>query len=467
MIVMKFGGTSVEDAASILNVASIVLREERPSLVVISACAGVTSALAEAGECAASGNIQDANRILDELEVRHSAIANELLNQDSSDCFINVLWEDAAALRKYVQSVAVLKELTPRTLDQFLSYGERWSSLLIHQLLLQLGHPVEFISATSVMVTDHEFNRAAPILDEIEIRSRNLILPLLEKNQCAITQGFLGATRDGIPTTLGRGGSDYSASIFGAALDADEIQIWTDVDGILTADPSIFPDALAIDELTFDEASELAYFGARVLHPSTILPAVRKNIPVRVLNSKRSDYKGTLICKTASNEQCVVKSIAYKEGISVITVKSSEMLMSHTFLARLFEVFARYRKSIDVIATAKVSVSITIDDTSNLKEIENELKDFAEVQIERSKAVFCVVGENMKRIRGIASRVFNALDEAGINVDVISNGASHINFTFVVDENEIVSAVHALHGEFFSASAEVSTALEIASVSPA
>jgi aspartate kinase len=458
MIVMKFGGTSVEDAAAIFNVASIVLREERACLVVISACAGVTNALAEAGESASSGNVQDANRIIDALEVRHSAIANELFNQDSSDRFTNLLWKDTAALRKYVQSVAVLKELTPRTLDQFLSYGERWSSFLIHQLLLQFGHPVEFINATSLMITDHQFNRAVPIWDEIELRSRNQIFSLLEKNQTVITQGFLGATTDGIPTTLGRGGSDYSASIFGAALDADEIQIWTDVDGILTADPSIFPDALAIDELTFDEASELAYFGARVLHPSTILPAVRKNISVRVMNSKRPDCKGTLIRKTARNEQCVVKSIAYKEGITVITVKSIEMLMSHTFLARLFEVFGRYKKSIDVIATAKVSVSITIDDIANLKEIENELKEFAEVQIEGSKAVFCVVGENMKRTRGIAARVFNALDEAGINVDVISNGASHINLTFVVDEDDIVSAVHAIHREFFVETADVAPA---------
>jgi aspartate kinase len=459
MIVMKFGGTSVQDASAILNAASITMREERTSLVVVSACAGVTDALSEAAHCASSGFFQDANRIVDALEVRHSAIADELLNQDSSDRFTNVLWKDTAALRKYVQSVGVLKELTPRTLDQFLAYGERWSSLLLYQILLQFGVPVELIDASSVVITDQEFNRGTPLWDEIETRSRNLILPLLEQNQIVITQGFLGATIDGIPTTLGRGGSDYSASIFGAVLGADEIQIWTDVDGILTADPSIYPDALPISELTFDEASELAYFGAKVLHPSTILPAVQKNIPVRVLNSTKPDHKGTLICKN-SNTQSVVKSIAYKEGITVVTVKSTEMLMSHTFLARLFEVFARYKKNIDVIATAKVSVSITVDDSSNLHLIQRDLKEFAEVFIEHGKAVFCVVGENMKRTRGIAARVFNALDEAGINVEVISNGASHINLTFVVDESDIASAVEALHLEFFATETQSNASCE-------
>src|SRR5262245_26600133 len=327
-----------------------------------------------------------------------------------------------------------------------MSFGEQWSALILYHFLLQRDVPVELIDSRSVMITDKEFNRATPLFDEIHARCNEFFAD----KQIVITQGFIGTTRDGIVTTLGRGGSDYSASIFGAALDAEEIQIWTDVNGILTADPSILPEAQPIPELSFDEASELAYFGAKVLHPSTILPAVRKNIPVRVLNSKSPDQDGTLIQHNSNgNGDCIVKSIAYKEGITVITIKSTEMLMSHTFLARLFEIFSRYKKSIDVIATAKVSVSLTIDDSSNLEKICAELKEFAEVQVEYGKAVFCVVGENMKSYRGIAAKVFGALDENGINVELISNGASHINLTFVIDEGEIKSAVEALHNTLF------------------
>jgi len=446
MIVMKFGGTSLEDANAICNAAAIILREHRPRLVVVSACAGVTNALRDAAISASEDKEQNALRILDALEVRHSAIANELLNQESADLFIRTLWKDIATLKKLVQSVANLKELSDRTLDQFMSFGEQWSALILYHFLLQRDVPVELIDARSVMITDKEFNRATPLFDEMHSRCNEVFV----NKQIVITQGFIGATRDGIATTLGRGGSDYSASIFGAALNAEEIQIWTDVNGILSADPSILPEAKPIPELSFDEASELAYFGAKVLHPSTILPAVRKNIPVRVLNSKSPDQEGTLIQHNSdANRDCIVKSIAYKEGITVITIKSTEMLMSHTFLAQLFEIFSRYKKSIDVIATAKVSVSLTIDDSSNLEKICDELKEFAEVQVECGKAVFCVVGENMKSYRGIAAKVFSALDENGINVELISNGASHINLTFVIDEAQISSAVHALHNELF------------------
>jgi len=447
MIIMKFGGTSVEDANAICNAAAIILREQRPRLVVVSACAGVTNALRDAAVNASEEKEQSALRILDTLEVRHAAIANELLNQDSTDRFIRTLWKDIATLKRLAQSVANLKELSDRTLDQFMSFGEQWSALILFHFLLQRDVPVELIDARSVMITDKEFNRATPLFDEIHARCNEIF----GGKQIVITQGFIGATPDGIVTTLGRGGSDYSASIFGAALNAEEIQIWTDVNGILTADPSILPEAQPIPELSFDEASELAYFGARVLHPSTILPAVRKNIPVRVLNSKSPDQEGTLIQHNSNlNRDCIVKSIAYKEGITVITIKSTEMLMSHSFLARLFEIFSRYKKSIDVIATAKVSVSLTIDDSSNLENMCDELKEFAEVQVEYGKAVFCVVGENMKSYRGIAAKVFSALDENGINVELISNGASHINLTFVINEDQINFAVRALHDELFS-----------------
>jgi aspartate kinase len=266
-----------------------------------------------------------------------------------------------------------------------------------------------------------------------------------------VTQGFIGATISGETTTIGRGGSDYSAAILGSVLDAEEIQIWTDVDGILTADPTILPNSFRIKQMTFREAAELAYFGARVLHPKTILPAVEKGIPVRVLNSRRPDSTGTLItARSPEPSGCVVKSVAYKEGITLVSIESTRMLMAHGFLARLFEVFAQFRKPVDVIATSEIGVSLTVDDSSGLDEIVHTLREVAEVTVQPHRAVLCVVGENMKYTRGIAAKVFTALDRVGVNVELISHGGSEINLTLVIREEEIRTAVEALHAEFFS-----------------
>lgn len=450
LVVMKFGGTSVEDDCAIRNVAQIILNERRAKLVVVSACAGVTDSLIETAQIASVRETERALSIAFSLHERHVEVASRLLSEINAEPVIDILNSELSGLRNVLHSISVLGELSPRSLDYILNFGERWSSLLLSRFLLQCGAPVELFPAGKVIITDSGFNRAAPLLNRIEVLAEQHLIPLLQQS-IVVTQGFIGATADGIPVTIGRGGSDYSAAIFGAALEANEIQIWTDVDGILTADPAVLPDARPIRELTFDEAAELAYFGAKVLHPSTILPAVRKDIPVRVLNSRKPDCEGTIIRNSKSeNGHCVVKSIAYKEGITVITVKSSEMLMAHGFLARLFTVFERYKKAIDVIATAKVSVSLTLDDDADLEAIVDEIREFAEVSLENQKAVFCVVGENMRSTRGIAARVFAPLDAAGVNVDLISNGASKINLTFVVNETEIGTAVRALHNEFFS-----------------
>jgi len=463
MIVMKFGGTSVQDAAAIRNAASIVGRErERFPLVVVSACAGVTNALLGIARKSAEGNLQEALAAVAALRQRHFAIAGELFKderrQSSHELAQETIDRDCRELEKLAQSLAVLKELTPRTLDQCAAFGEQWSSLLLTHELLQRGCEACLVDARTVLITGHEFTRATPLFDLIDAKAQEIFLPLLQQHKLAVTQGFIGATQNGLTTTIGRGGSDYSAAIFGAALNVDEIQIWTDVDGVLTADPSILPEARRIKQMTFNEAAELAYFGAKVLHPSTILPAIQKNIPVRVLNSKRPEGRGTLITSfvvapsgaAPASSQCIVKSIAYKERITVIAVQSSRMLMAHGFLARLFEIFATHQKSIDVIATSEVGVSLTIDNADNLEAILAELREFAEVRVERDKAVFCVVGENMKSTRGVAARVFAALDRAGINVELISHGGSEINLTFVIGEAQIAAAVKCLHDEFFS-----------------
>lgn len=456
MIVMKFGGTSVQDAAAIRNVANIVLRErDRLPLVVVSAGAGVTNALLDMAKKSAAGNLPEALATVAALLQRHFAIADELFKdgriQTSRELAHKTFNRDCRELEKLAQSLAVLQELTPRTLDQCTAFGEQWSSLLLTHELLQRGGDACLIDARTVLITGNEFTRAAPLCDHIDAKAKEIFLPRLQQRQLVVTQGFIGATANGLTTTIGRGGSDYSAAIFGAALAVEEIQIWTDVDGILSADPSILPKARRIKQMTFNEAAELAYFGAKVLHPSTILPAIKKNIPVRVLNSKRPDGQGTLITQTAaSRSSCIVKSIAYKERITLINVQSTRMLMAHGFLARLFAVFAAHQKSIDVIATSEVGVSLTIDNADKLEFLLAELREFAEVRVEHRKAVFCLVGENMKSTRGIAARVFAALDRAGVNIELISHGGSEINLTFVISEAQIAAAVKCLHDEFFS-----------------
>ncbi|MGH7601218.1 MAG: lysine-sensitive aspartokinase 3 [bacterium] len=455
MIVMKFGGTSVQDAAAIRNAANIILRARNP-LVVVSAGAGVTNALLDIAQKSAQGNVQEAIPAIAALRARHGAIAETLTLQahGSNNALLQVkdkINQDCDELEKLVQSLAVLKELTPRALDYFAAFGELWSSLSLSHELLQRGVVVNWVDARKVLITGNEFTRAVPLFDRTNAKVKEILLPLLRQGTIVVTQGFIGATEDGITTTIGRGGSDYSAAIFGAALEVEEIQIWTDVDGVLSADPSILPEARRIKLMTFNEAAELAYFGAKVLHPSTILPAVHKNIPVRVLNSNRPQGDGTLITNTASAfSPCIVKSIAYKERITIITVQSTRMLMANGFLARLFEVFAKHQKSIDVIATSEVGVSLTIDNADHLESILAELRQFAEVRVEPNKAVVCVVGEGMKPTRGIVARVFTALDRAGVNVELISHGGSEINLTFVISEAQIAATVKCLHGEFFA-----------------
>lgn len=461
MIVMKFGGTSVKDAVAIRNVVQIIGRElDRTPLVVVSACAGATDALIRIAEKDASGATEEAIDEIASLRNRHLAIATALLDGNYRVVVQEALREQFGQVETLLLSVSLLNELSVRALDRLTSFGERWSSLLLTYALLQRGITTHLVDARKVLVTNEDFTRAAPYFDLTESKAKEFFLPLLQQGSVVVTQGFIGATPDGVTTTIGRNGSDYSAAIFGSALGVEEIQIWSDVDGILTADPSLIPDAHPVKEMTLGEAAELAYFGAKVLHPSTILPVMRKNIPVRVLNSRRPEADGTRIRNCSSDIRlnngisqalpCVVKSIAYKEGVTVVTIRSTQMLMAHGFLARLFEVFARYKKSVDVVATSEVAVSLTVDDDSGLDSVVSELRQFADVRVDHKRAVCCVVGENMKYTKGVAARAFTALDRAGVNVELVSHGGSEINLTFVISELQVEAAVKSLHGEFFT-----------------
>ncbi len=433
---MKFGGTSVEDAAAIDRSCGIVAeRISRKPFVVVSALGGATNGLLEAGSLAARGEIAKAMTIADRLEYRHV----ELLPSTG---------EHFVRLRELLKALGAIGEFSPRTQDLVASYGEALSSLIFVDRMKRLGYNAVHIDARQCLVTDDHFGKAAPIMDVTSSRLEQAARAHLDSGEVAVMGGYIGATLAGTTTTLGRGGSDYSAAIVGAALNAEEIQIWTDVDGMMTSDPRIVNSAWKVKEISFDEASELAYFGAKVLHPLTVLPAVEKNIPVYILNSRKPKGTGTRITREARPCRNLIKSIACKRGITVVTVSSSRMLMAHGFLRALFEVFDRHHTSVDMVATSEVSVSLTLDTVSSLDVIVSDLRQLGDVEVSSSKALICLVGNNLKYTPGIARRAFGCL--ADINILMVSQGASNINFSFLIDEKDANSAIQKLHADFFS-----------------
>jgi aspartate kinase len=451
MIIMKFGGTSVEDARAMRNVAEIVERYlEKKPVVVSSACAGVTNGLLKLAKSALEGGRGNALEQVEALRSRHQQIARELISGDALLTIQSQIDAMMDELRDLVKSIAILGELTNRSLDTFASFGERLSTLLLCNAFKQRGMNAALVSALEVMITNADFTHAVPMFEEIDQRAPRVIGDLVRSGHVVVTQGFLGGTLSGVVTTIGRGGSDYSAAIFGAALDAEEIQIWTDVDGMMTSDPSKIKGAQLIKEMTFREAAELAYFGAKVLHPSTITPAVQKNIPVRILNSRRPSVEGTVIVREPRcPDPRVVKSIAYKGGITLINIISTRMLMMHGFLAKVFEIFARFERSVDVLATSEVSLSLTVDSDGQIDGLLEELRKIADVEVSQDKAIFCVVGETLKKSKGVVPRIFSTLEDHDISVSMISLGASEINVTFVVDGKDIQRTAETLHNAFF------------------
>jgi aspartate kinase len=447
MIVMKFGGSSVESAAAIERVAGIVkAREARRPVVVVSAMGKTTNKLLAIAQTAIGGKREDYIRQIHDLRDFHSREARLLAPLAERAALDRILDEHFQELTELVKGLAVLGELTPRSIDAISSYGERLSSIVVSLAFRHFGMQAVHVDSREVIVTDKRHTQAAPLFTETYVRLAETIPPLSEK-AVVVMGGFIGATVDGVTTTLGRGGSDFTASIVGAGIGAEEIQIWTDVDGMLTADPTILPGGHRVKIISFAEAAELAYFGAKVLHPATVVPAVEKDIPVLILNSRRPEVSGTRIISEAVHCNNVVKSIACKRKITLINVRSTRMLMAYGFLKRIFEVFDRYETSVDMVATSEVSVSLTIDDTRNLEAIQQELRQFADVEIDPGQAIICLVGDNIRHTPGVARRVFDALD---VNVGMVSQGASLLNFGFVIKETDLKRAVEALHSEFFA-----------------
>jgi aspartate kinase len=448
MIVMKFGGSSVESAEAIKRVAGIVgARVDRHPIIVVSAMGKTTNKLLAISQSAIKGKRDEYIRQLHDLRDFHSREARQVVPLAHRAELDRTLDDHFQEMTELIKGIAVLGELTPRSIDAVSSYGERLSSYIVSLAFEYYGVPSVHVDSRRVIITDHRHTQAAPIFPETYKRLAE-VLPPLAREKVVVMGGFIGATEEGVTTTLGRGGSDFTASIVGAGVQAEEIQIWTDVDGMLTADPTILPGGHRVKIISFAEAAELAYFGAKVLHPSTVIPAIERNIPVLILNSRRPDVPGTLIVAETVHCKNVVKSIACKRKITLVNIHSTRMLMAHGFLRRIFEIFDRHETPVDMVATSEVSVSLTIDNTTHMELISKELSEFSEVEMEPDQAIVCLVGENIRYTPGVAARVFTAL--RNLNIRMISQGASLLNLSVVVMEKDLRHAVEGLHTEFFS-----------------
>ena len=452
---MKFGGTSVEGATAFKNAAGIVFdRQSLRPVVVVSAMAGFTDALIGSVQqaltvgAAAGGNSLEKHfdrhlRVIDALLKNEAPRLRQLINQSRIE--INELLatatgeaaDDSRKRRKFFE-------------DAVVSYGERLSAALLAAVLIENQVLCTDVDARRCVITDDDHGCATPLMTETVRNTRERLEPLLESGCIPVLGGFIGATSGGVTTTLGRGGSDYTAALIGAALEAKEIQIWTDVPGVLTADPRLVATARTVPHLSFEEAAELAYFGAKVLHPKTLHPAIERDIPVRICNSRAQEGGSTLVVGESKKSLQTVKAIAHKTGVTTVQVTSTRMLGAYGFLRALFEVFAEHKTAVDVVTTSEVSVSLSLDDTTSLGEIVRDLEKLGTVSVEKKRAILCVVGEGLRTTPGIAARIFSTISD--INVSLISQGASRINLTFAVEEERVRETVIRLHKEFFEGS---------------
>jgi aspartate kinase len=451
LVVMKFGGTSVEDPAAIGRTAAIVagrVSMGKQPVVVVSAMAKVTDQLISAARAASTGDRTGALAISSRLRSRHLDTACALVkNPAEAAALTRVVDEKFNALDEVLRGLAAILELTPRISDLIVSYGERISSRIVAAAFREQGINAAHVDAREIIITDSQFQKAIPQDSAIERRAHEKLLPLTAEGKVPVMGGFIASNEAGLTTTLGRGGSDFTGALVGGAVSAEAIEIWTDVDGIMTADPRICPDALRVKVISFEEAAELAYFGAKVLHPATILPAVKKNIPVLVLNSRNASCEGTRIISLAPHCQTPFKSISVKKKLSIIDVVASRMLMTHGYLRQIFEIFDKHQCPVDMVSTSEVSVSVTVDSNDKLPAIVSDLEKLADVKLEGKKALVCMVGEDIRGQNGIAAQVFNAVRH--VNVRMISQGASEINMSFMIEEDDADEALRSLHAAFF------------------
>ncbi len=450
-VVMKFGGTSVADADAIRRLMEIVRAEAArtgPPVVVVSAMTKVTDHLLKMAAESSRGERGSIQVGVDELRHRHLTAIDALIGYNKRPEVAAKIDMQVEELRAMLTALAILREASPRSMDGVAAAGELLSSRLVAAAFQSAGVDAVWVDARRAIVTDDNYTAAVPDIAATHAALMREVRPHLESGRIPVLGGYVGATKDGVATTLGRGGSDYSAALVGEGVGVSEIQIWTDVDGMLTADPRVVSNPRVVAHLSFGEASELAYFGAKVLHPSTILPAVSADIPVRILNSRRPDAPGTLITARPPLTNRPITALACKRNVTVVEVTSTRMLMAHGFLRRLFEVFERYRTAVDVVTTSEVSVSVTIDDNCNLPGIAVALREFAEVTIEPDMALLCAVGENLRSDPAFAIRMLAGLD--GVALRMVSQAASRRNVTVVIRDADLATAMSRLHDAWFA-----------------
>ncbi|MEP7149182.1 MAG: lysine-sensitive aspartokinase 3 [Acidobacteriota bacterium] len=445
---MKFGGTSVGDVSAFERVFYIVSTQiERHPVVVVSAMTKVTDALLAAFETAKKGDFDEAFGSLEPHFERHIEVSRQFIPDGLPNAFSGELEFARGELSDLLMRTSRRSLPLQMLKDAIVSYGEQLSSRLLAEVLKAKGVNARQVDSRRLIVTDDEYGAATPIIDETNELVKLELEPLIDAGEVPILGGFIAASRGGETTTLGRGGSDYSAALVAAALDAGELQIWTDVTGVMTCDPRICGEARTIPFLSYEEAAELAYFGAKVLHPKTIKPAVDHGIPVRVCNTFEPNQTGTMILGESGEAPNKIKSIAHKKNITILRITSARMLGSYGFMSALFQVFDRHRTVIDVISTSEVSVALTLDNNARIEKIIEELKRLGEVEVEHGYAVICVVGEGLRASTGLASKIFSTIDD--VNIALVSHGASAVNLTFVVKETLVADVIKKLHGEFF------------------
>ena len=457
MIVMKFGGTSVANFEAITRTIFIIggKLDQKP-VVVVSALSKVTDLLYRISDAAASKDSSLTKDLLAELRQRHVGLACELLEQnpvqkESAVTRVNAICDELDAL---ANAVCAVGELSDRNKAIIISNGELLSSTIICFAMNAKGIRTNWIDARKMMVTNDAYLKGEPIESEIEKRVPEAIAEAYKGMDAVITQGFIATNLKGEQTVLGRGGSDYSASLIGMSVDAERIEIWTDVDGVRTADPRKVQNTKYLEKISFEEAAEMAHFGAKVLHPLTIEPAVKKNIPIYVLNSMNPSGKGTAILRNEFIEDGV-KSVSFKENIRVINIFSMRMINTSGFLRRVFEIFSENKVSVDLISTSEANISVTVDASQKIDAVVSELSEFAEVIVDEDKAQVSVIGKNIVRLNGMLKKTFAPLKRC--NVYMISQGASFVNISFVVDREELTEVVQDLHDHLFDNPEELET----------
>jgi aspartate kinase len=457
---MKFGGTSVGSADAIAQAIEIVRKsqtEAKHVIVIVSAMSGVTNLLQEGLTSAANGNLNRYPEIVHELQEKHSQAARHLIKNSS---VLESLTADINNLigqyRLFCDGVRVLGETTPRALDYAMGLGERFSARLVAAAMNEVGLKAQAIDATELILTDNLFQSASPVMDITETKVRNVLKPLFKAGVTPVVTGFIGATAEGIPTTLGRGGSDYSAAIVGAAARSDEVWIWTDVDGVMSADPRIVPQARILDTLTYGEVSELAYYGAKVLHPKTIRPVLEAGIPLRVRNTFNASHPGTLIVENGQSGDHYIKAVTMIRDLSLITVEGKGMLGVPGIAARTFSSVARTGTSVLLITQSsseqnicfvvpRASAKLVVDTVNSEFAQEIARRDIDRVSVDDDVAILTVVGAGMRDASGVAGAVFSAAGEAGINIIAIAQGSSECSISLVVDAADGDAALLAIH----------------------